>query len=63
MNIINSPLKIISKILASDQLAKVIDKLVDKSQSVFIKSRYIMDNVVTAKALIFVFKYEALWGI
>lgn len=52
ISLISSFLKIISTILAT-QLAKVIDQLADKSQSAFIKERYIVDNVVATQELIF----------
>lgn len=52
ISLINVPLKIISKILAT-KLSKVNDQLVDKSQSTFIKGRYIMANVVEAEEIIF----------
>lgn len=52
ISLINSTLKIISKILAS-RLSKVICFLVDNSQSAFIKGKCIIDNISTAEELIF----------
>lgn len=47
--------KIITKIL-SKRMAPLLDKLIDKSQSAFIKGRNIMDNFFLAREL--VRKYE-----
>lgn len=52
ISLINAPLRIISKILSS-RLSKVIDLLVDNSQSIFIKGRSILDNVMATKEIIF----------
>jgi Reverse transcriptase (RNA-dependent DNA polymerase) len=47
INLINCSFKIITKILA-DRLAKVMDEIIDYSQTAYIKYHYIMDNVVYA---------------
>ncbi|XP_039129083.1 uncharacterized protein LOC120265272 [Dioscorea cayenensis subsp. rotundata] len=52
ISLINSSLKIISKILAS-RLSMVIDPLVDNVQSVILKERCILDNIATAEELLF----------
>lgn len=52
ISLINSSLKIISELLAMCP-SRVIDSLVDKAQSAFIKGRCILDNIVTTKELIF----------
>lgn len=52
ISLINSTLKIISKILAT-RLRKVLCSLVDSSQLAFVKGRCIIDNIVMAKELIF----------
>lgn len=52
ISLINSSLKIISKLLAS-RLSQVINSLVDNEQSAFLKGRCIMDNIATAEELIF----------
>lgn len=51
-SLINSALKIISKVLAL-KLSKLIDSIVDDIQSVSIKGRCILDNIFVAKELIF----------
>lgn len=51
VSLINDPLQIISKILAS-RLSSVINSLIDKSQSAYIKGRSISDNIVAAEKLI-----------
>lgn len=52
ISLINSTLKIISKVLAT-RLSKVLCSLVDSSQLDFIKGRCIIDNIATAEELIF----------
>lgn len=52
INLINSSIKIILKILAT-KLSKFIDKLLNLSQSTFIKGRNILDNVVVVQEVIF----------
>lgn len=64
VRLINTSLKIISKILHSC-LSRVIVVLVKGiTQSVFIKGQYFMDNVVTPKELLFnLQKYKILSNI
>lgn len=52
ISLINSTLKIISKVLAS-RLSKVLHLLVDEDQTAFLKGRCILDNIATAEELIF----------
>lgn len=52
ISLINSSLKIISKLLAN-RLRRVINSLVDTTQSAFLKGRCILDNIATAEKLIF----------
>lgn len=52
ISLINSSLKIISKILAT-HLSSVMDKLVDNVQSAFLKRRCILDNIARAEELLF----------
>lgn len=54
ISLINSAMKILSKILAS-RLSKVMNLLVDNAQSTFLKGRCILDNIATAEELIFSF--------
>lgn len=51
ISLINSSLKIVSKILAT-RLNRIINSLVDVTQSAFIKGCYILDNFATALELI-----------
>lgn len=52
ISMINSTLKIISKLIATP-LDKVINGLVDVEQSVFLKGRYNLDNIASLEELIF----------
>lgn len=52
ISLINTPLKIISKILGT-RLSQVINALIDKSQAAFVKGRCISDNIVVTDELIF----------
>jgi hypothetical protein len=47
ISLINYSFKIITKLLA-DRLAKVIDFLIDYSQTAYIKGCYIMNNIICA---------------
>ncbi|XP_039136364.1 uncharacterized protein LOC120273726 [Dioscorea cayenensis subsp. rotundata] len=61
ISLINSALKIISKILAS-RLSTVIDSLVDHAQSAFLKGRCILDNIAMAEETIFSIHQRRLNG-
>ena len=61
ISLINSSLKIVSKILAS-QLSRVVDSLVDITQSALIKGRCILDNIATTEELIFSLQKRRLLG-
>ncbi|XP_039129007.1 uncharacterized protein LOC120265183 [Dioscorea cayenensis subsp. rotundata] len=61
ISLVNSSLKILSKILAT-RLGKVMDKLVDHAQLAFLKGRCILDNVATAEELTFSMKRRRLPG-
>lgn len=52
ISLIDSSLKIISKLLAN-RLRKVLNDLVDSDQSAFLKGRCILDNIATAEELLF----------
>lgn len=52
ISLLNSSYKIISKILAN-RLSRVINSLVDDSQSAFIKGRCIADNIIASQEVIF----------
>lgn len=52
ISLINSTLKIISKMLAT-RLSKVICRLVEVEQSAFLKGRCILDNIASAEESIF----------
>lgn len=52
ISLINSTLKIVSKVLANG-LSHKIDALINITQSAFIKGWYIIDNISTAQELIF----------
>lgn len=53
ISLISSIMKSLSKILAV-WLSKVMDRLVDISQSSFLKGRCILDNIATTEELIFI---------
>lgn len=61
ISLINSTLKIISKLLAI-RLSKVMNILVDNAQSAFLKDRCILDNVVVVEELIFSMQKRRLPG-
>ncbi|XP_039126955.1 uncharacterized protein LOC120263117 [Dioscorea cayenensis subsp. rotundata] len=61
ISLINSSLKIISKLLAS-RLSKIINSLVSTEQSAFLKGRCILDNIATAEELIFSIHKRRLSG-
>lgn len=52
INLINSSLKIISKLLAL-RMSKVMNSLVDNEQFAFLKGCCILDNIATTEELIF----------
>lgn len=52
ISLINTTLKIISKILAT-RLSQVINSLIDNVQSTFIRGRSMIDNIIIAEELIF----------
>ena len=51
ISLINCSFKLITKLL-TNRLSKVIDPLIDDSQSAYIKGRLIGDNIVTAHELL-----------
>lgn len=51
INLVNCSFKIISNIL-TNRLNSIINRIIDVSQSGFIKHRYILDNVVLSQELI-----------
>ena len=55
ISLINCSFKLITKLLA-DRLAKVMDFLIDDTQTTFIKGRNIMDNVVVATEVLHHFR-------
>jgi Reverse transcriptase (RNA-dependent DNA polymerase) len=59
ISLINCSFKIIIKLLA-DRLAKVMDFLINYSQTTYIKGRYIMDNVVCAHEILHQVKISKL---
>ncbi|XP_039134138.1 uncharacterized protein LOC120271516 [Dioscorea cayenensis subsp. rotundata] len=50
-----------SKVLAT-RLSKVIESLIDKSQTTFIKGRCFLDNILAAKELIFSLQKRKILG-
>lgn len=62
ISLINSTLKIVSKVLAN-RLSRHIDMLVDSTQSAFIKGQCIIDNIVTAQEFIFFMQKHRLPGL
>lgn len=62
ISLINSTCKIIFKLLAN-RLSRVINDLVDDFQSVFIKGRCIVDNLIAPQALIFNLEKHKLPGL
>ncbi|XP_039130342.1 uncharacterized protein LOC120266746 [Dioscorea cayenensis subsp. rotundata] len=61
ISLINSSLKVISKILAS-RLSMVMDSLVDHAQSAFLKGRCILDNIAMTEEAIFSIHKRRLMG-
>lgn len=61
ISLINSSLKILSKLLAN-HLSKVMKDLVDPDQSAFLKRRCILDNIATAEELLFSIHKRRLSG-
>jgi Reverse transcriptase (RNA-dependent DNA polymerase) len=62
ISLVDCSYKIISKIL-TNRLARVLDKIVDPAQVAFIKSRYILDNVLVANEIIHYAKLHKQKGI
>jgi Reverse transcriptase (RNA-dependent DNA polymerase) len=62
INLINCSFKIITKILA-DRLAKVMDEIIDYSQTTYIKDHYIMDNVVCVHEVLHQIKISKTKGV
>lgn len=62
ISLINSTLKIISKLLAT-RLGSVLDMLVDNAQSAFLKGRCILDNVAIAEELIYSMQKRKIPGL
>lgn len=62
ISLINSALKIVSKALAN-RLSCKIDALIDMTQSAFVKSRCIIDNISTTQDLIFYMQKHWLLGL
>lgn len=61
ISLINFSLKIIYKLLAMS-LSQVIDSIVDKAQSIFIKGHWILDNIVTAEELTVILQKRRIRG-
>jgi Reverse transcriptase (RNA-dependent DNA polymerase) len=51
ISLINCSCKIISKIL-TNKLARIIDKLIDNTQTAFIKGRCIYNNIICAQKVL-----------
>jgi Reverse transcriptase (RNA-dependent DNA polymerase) len=62
ISLINYSFKIIIKFLA-DRLAKVMDELIDYSQTAYIKGRYIMNNMVCAHEVLHQVKISKTKGV
>jgi Reverse transcriptase (RNA-dependent DNA polymerase) len=62
ISLINYSFKIITKLLA-DRLARVMDFLINYSQTAYIKGRYIMDNVVCVHEILHQVKFSKIEGI
>lgn len=61
ISLINSTLKILSKLLAT-RLSKVMNMLVDEEQSAYIKGRCIIENVALADEHLFSMRKQRLPG-
>ena len=51
ISLVNCSFKILSKLL-TNRLELVMDRLIDHSQSAFIKNRYILDNVILSQEIL-----------
>jgi hypothetical protein len=62
ISLINCSVKIITKCL-TDRLASCMNELIDRSQTAFIKGRYIMDNIVIANEVLHSVRVSKVKGV